>query len=149
MRVVIQRVKRASVSVDGIVVGAIGKGILVFLGVGEKDTEQDIEYMVNKISHLRIFPDAGGKMNLSVLDEKLDVLIISQFTLYGCVKKGFRPSFTEAAPPAKGEKYYEKFCVSMEAMGLKTEKGIFGAMMDIELINDGPVTILIDSEKNF
>ena len=149
MRAVIQRVSRASVKADNRITGEIGRGILVFLGVGENDTEKDIEYMINKISGLRIFPDSEGKMNLSVLDLKLDVLVISQFTLYGSVKKGFRPSFTEAAQPEMGNAYYEEFCNKMRELNLNVETGVFGAMMDVELINDGPVTILIDSKKNF
>jgi D-tyrosyl-tRNA(Tyr) deacylase len=149
MRAVIQRVDTASVTVDGEITGKIGKGILIFLGVGENDTEIDIEYMVNKISGLRIFPDSDGKMNRSVLDDRLEVLVISQFTLYGSVKKGFRPSFTSAADPQKGEEYYEIFCDKLESLGLTVEKGIFGAMMNVSLTNNGPVTIMIDSEKKF
>lgn len=149
MRAVVQRVSRASVAVDGRVIGSIGKGLLVFLGVGESDLEPDIEYMANKISGLRIFPDNEGKMNRSVLDDNLEILVISQFTLYGTVKKGFRPSFTQAADPVKGEDFYLKFCERLQKTGLKVEKGSFGAMMDIELLNDGPVTILIDSERVF
>ena len=149
MRAVVQRVRRASVAVDGSVTGRIGKGLLVFLGVGESDLEPDIEYMANKISGLRIFPDNEGKMNRSVLDDNLEILVISQFTLYGTVKKGFRPSFTEAANPLKGEDFYLKFCERLQKTGLKLEKGSFGAMMDVELLNDGPVTILIDSKRVF
>lgn len=149
MRAVVQRVRRASVAVDGNVIGRIEKGLLVFLGVGESDTEPDIEYMANKISGLRIFPDNEGKMNRSVLDDHLEILVISQFTLYGTVKKGFRPSFTEAANPSKGEDFYLKFCEALKNKGLKVEKGSFGAMMDIDLLNEGPVTILIDSKRVF
>lgn len=149
MRAVIQRVDTASVTVNGEITGEIGKGILVLLGVGENDSETDIDYMVNKISGLRIFPDSDGKMNRSVLDDNLDVLVVSQFTLYGSVKKGFRPSFISAADPKKGEEYYELFCDKFESLGCKVEKGIFGAMMSVNLTNDGPVTILIDSEKAF
>lgn len=147
MRAVVQRVSRASVTVDGNTVGRIKKGLLVFLGVGESDLEPDIEYLANKIAGLRIFPDDEGKMNRSALDDNLEILVISQFTLYGSVKKGFRPSFTDAANPLKGEDYYFKFCERLEKTGLKVEKGSFGAMMDVELLNDGPVTILIDSER--
>jgi D-tyrosyl-tRNA(Tyr) deacylase len=149
MRAVVQRVSRASVAVDGNIIGSIGKGLLVFLGVGESDVESDIEYMANKITGLRIFPDTEGKMNKSALDDNLEILVISQFTLYGTVKKGFRPSFTEAANPLKGENFYLKFCERLEKTGLKVEKGSFGAMMDVELLNDGPVTILIDSQRIF
>ena len=149
MRAVIQRVDRASVTVEGVITGKIERGLLVFLGVGENDSEGDISYMVNKITGLRIFPDEEGKMNLSVLDLGFEILVVSQFTLYGSVKKGFRPSFTFAASPRKGEDYYEKFCNEVERMGLIVQKGIFGAMMDVDLLNKGPVTILIDSEKSF
>lgn len=149
MRAVVQRVRRASVAVDGNVIGRIQKGLLVFLGVGESDTESDIEYMANKISGLRIFADNDGKMNKSVMDDNLEILVISQFTLYGTVKKGFRPSFTEAANPQKGEDFYLKFCEMLKTKGLKVEMGSFGAMMDIDLLNEGPVTIIIDSERNF
>lgn len=149
MRAVVQRVKKASVTVDGVTTGEIAGGLLVFLGVGENDTEKEIDYMVNKISGLRIFPDDEGKMNRSVIDIKGEILVISQFTLYGAVKKGFRPSFVSAANPEKGEDFYEKFCEKIASIGLKIGKGVFGAMMDVTLINDGPVTILIDSEKNF
>jgi len=149
MRAVIQRVAKASVTVDGVITGQIGCGLLVLLGVGEDDGEEDIAYMANKISGLRIFPDKEEKMNLSVLDLDLEMLVVSQFTLYGSVRKGFRPSFTGAACPEKGEDYYEKFCMEIERLGLKIQKGVFGAMMDVELLNRGPVTILIDSEKKF
>ncbi|MFH1514408.1 MAG: D-aminoacyl-tRNA deacylase [bacterium] len=149
MRAVIQRADKASVKVDNQITGEIGRGLLVFLGVGESDTESDIDYMANKVSGLRIFPDSEGKMNRSVLDDNLEILVVSQLTLYGDVKKGFRPSFTSAANPEKGNSYYERFCAKLESLGLKVEKGVFGAMMDVELTNNGPVTILIDSEKNF
>ena len=149
MRAVIQRVDNAYVSVDSKITGKIGKGILILLGVGEHDCETDIDYMVNKISGLRIFPDSDGKMNRSVLDDKLEVLVVSQFTLYGSVKKGFRPSFTSAANPEQGEEFYNIFCDKFDALGLKIERGIFGAMMNVNLTNNGPVTILIDSEKKF
>lgn len=145
MRAVVQRVKKASVSVDGEVVGRINRGLLVLLGVGENDTENDVSWMANKIAGLRIFPDAEDKMNLSALDLNLEILVISQFTLYGSVKKGFRPSFTSAASPEKGKEYYEKFVLELKKTNLKVETGIFGAMMDVELINQGPVTILIES----
>jgi len=149
MRAVVQRVKKASVSVENKTVGKIEKGLLVFLGVGESDTEADIEYIAKKVSGLRIFPDSEGKMNLSAMEKNFDVLVISQFTLYGNVKKGSRPSFTEAASPDKGEMFYNQFCEKLELYDLKVERGVFGAMMDVDLINDGPVTILIDSTKTF
>ena len=149
MRAVVQRVSQAMVMVDCKVVGKIRQGLLVLLGVGENDTEEDISYMANKIAGLRIFPDEEGKMNLSAMDLNLEILVVSQFTLYGSVKKGFRPSFTEAASPEKGEDYYGKFSRELEKTGLTVQKGIFGAMMDVGLVNQGPVTILIDSEKTF
>ena len=145
MRAVIQRVAKASVKVNDKVTGEIGRGLLVFLGVGETDSESDIDYMANKISGLRIFPDSDDKMNRSTLDDSLEILVVSQFTLYGSVKKGFRPSFTSAATPDKGNSYYELFCDKLESLGLNVKKGVFGAMMDVELTNNGPVTILIDS----
>jgi len=149
MRAVVQRVAKASVLVNDEIVGKIGRGLLILLGVGEDDSEDDIVWMANKIAGLRIFPDDEDKMNLSAIDLKLDVLVVSQFTLYGTVKKGFRPSFTSAATPEKGEQYYEKLVKEIETFGLHVEKGVFGAMMDVELVNQGPVTILIDSKKEY
>jgi len=149
MRAVVQRVAKASVMVNDEIVGKIGRGLLILLGVGEDDSEDDIVWMANKIAGLRIFPDKEEKMNLSAIDLKLDVLVVSQFTLYGTVKKGFRPSFTSSAPPEKGEQYYEKLVKEIEKFGLHVEKGVFGAMMDVELVNQGPVTILIDSKKEY
>lgn len=148
MRAVVQRVKRADVTIDGKVNGKIDQGLLVFLGVGENDTEEDLNYMVKKISGLRIFEDADEKMNLSVTDIGGSILLISQFTLYGDTKKGFRPSFIAAARPEKAIPLYEK-CISLLREIVPTECGIFGADMQVSLVNDGPVTILIDSEKTF
>lgn len=149
MRAVIQRVSNASVIVDEKIVGEIGEGLLVLLGVGEEDNEKDVEYMVNKIVGLRIFQDENDKMNLSLTDVKGELLVISQFTLYGDVRKGKRPSFSTSAKPDIGEKLYEKFVQMTKELEIKTETGIFGANMDVKLLNQGPVTILIDSKKNF
>ncbi|NLW22739.1 MAG: D-tyrosyl-tRNA(Tyr) deacylase [Tissierellia bacterium] len=149
MRAVVQRVKNASVEVDGSIVGKIGKGLLVFLGVGEGDDNKDLEYMVDKILGLRIFEDNKGKMNLSLLDVGGELLVISQFTLYGDVRRGKRPSFTASANPDLAESLYDEFVERCKGKGVKTEKGIFGANMNIELTNYGPVTILIDSNKVF
>lgn len=149
LRAVVQRVSQASVKVDEKIVGEINKGLLVLLGVGREDTVADLEYLVNKIVGLRIFEDENDKMNLSLLDIKGELLVVSQFTLYGDVRKGKRPSFTDSAPPEVAEEMYLKFIDKCAEMGIKTEKGIFGANMKVSLINDGPVTILLDSKKTF
>ena len=149
MRAVVQRVKEARVEIEDNVVGEISKGLLVFLGVGEKDTEKECEYMANKIINLRIFPDADDLMNLSILDIKGDVLVVSQFTLWGDCRKGRRPSFIEAARPEKANMLYEHFISIIKGMGIKVATGKFQEMMDVHLINDGPVTILVDSDKIF
>ncbi len=147
MRVVIQRVKRATVTVDGETVGAIGRGLLVLLGVKQGDTEADTGFLVNKTLGLRIFPDDSDKMNRSLLDIGGELLVVSQFTLYGDCRKGKRPSFTAAAPPDLADALYEKFCAQARAQGVKVATGRFAAMMDVELVNDGPVTIIIDSPR--
>ncbi len=149
MRAVVQRVKNASVTVDNTVVGEISGGLLVFLGVGEGDDESDLSYLIDKIIGLRIFQDNNDKMNLSLLDIEGELLVISQFTLYGDVRKGKRPSFTKSAHPEIGKKLYEDFINKAKTSGLKVESGIFGADMAVELLNDGPVTILLDSKKVF
>jgi len=149
MRAVVQRVLNASVKVENKIIGKIGKGIVVFLGVHTNDTEQDCSYTADKILNLRIFNDAEDKMNLSVSDIKGEVLVISQFTLYGDVRKGRRPSYNEAAPPEKGNSYYKKVVELIKQSTLKTETGEFGALMEVEYINDGPVTIIIDSFRQF
>jgi D-tyrosyl-tRNA(Tyr) deacylase len=147
MRAVLQRVARASVRVDEKIIGDIGKGILVLLGVGQTDTEQDAKYLVEKIIGLRIFEDEEGKMNLSLLDVKGELLVVSQFTLYGDARKGKRPSYSDAAPPEKANALYEFFVTEARKQVSKVETGSFRAMMDVELVNDGPVTILLDSKK--
>ncbi|MBQ2941853.1 MAG: D-tyrosyl-tRNA(Tyr) deacylase [Clostridia bacterium] len=149
MRAVIQRVTSASCRVDGNVTGEIEKGFLVFLGVGEGDTDADLDYIVKKTLGLRIFEDENEKMNLSLSNVGGSILAISQFTLYGDVRKGNRPAFVSAAAPEIGEAYFEKYKARLKEAGLKVESGIFGADMKISLLNDGPVTILLDSKKLF
>lgn len=149
MRAVIQRVSRAKVSVDGEITGEIGKGILVLLGVSHDDSEKEAVYLLEKTLNLRIFEDADGKMNLSLLDVKGDLLVVSQFTLYGDARKGRRPSFIKAAAPERANELYEFFVSEARKQIAKVATGRFQAMMDVELVNDGPVTILIDSDKNF
>jgi D-aminoacyl-tRNA deacylase len=148
MRAVVQRVSRAKVTV-GQLTGEIGLGLLVLLGVGRQDTEQDCVYLAEKIAGLRIFEDEDGKMNRSVQDVGGSVLVVSQFTLYGDVRRGKRPSFDEAAPPEPARKLYELFVERIRAAGLRCETGKFQEMMQVELVNEGPVTILLDSTKNF
>ncbi|QQY78755.1 D-tyrosyl-tRNA(Tyr) deacylase [Keratinibaculum paraultunense] len=149
MRAVVQRVLNANVEVNGKIVGDIKKGLLVFLGIGNDDNNKDLNYMVDKILGLRIFEDNNNKMNLSLLDIKGEILVVSQFTLYGDVRKGRRPSFTDSAKPDIAEKMYNQFINKCKQKGVKTEKGVFGADMKVKLVNDGPVTILIDSKKIF
>ncbi|MGE5112684.1 MAG: D-aminoacyl-tRNA deacylase [Acidobacteriaceae bacterium] len=149
MRAVVQRVARARVTVNGQVSGEIGGGLLVLLGIAQTDTEQDADYLADKISGLRIFEDAGGKMNLPVAEVGGSVLAVSQFTLYGDVRRGKRPSFDAAARPELAKSLYDYFCNRIRARGLRCEEGVFQAMMDVELVNAGPVTILLDSTKAF
>ena len=145
MRAVLQRVSRASVAVDGVVKGEIGQGLLILLGVGHGDTEEDADYLAGKCAGLRIFEDGHGKMNLSVSDVSGGVLVVSQFTLYGDTRKGRRPSFTRAAPPDQANALYEHFAGQLRTRGLHVATGVFQAMMQVELVNDGPVTICIDT----
>ena len=149
MRAVIQRVSRAKVTVAGEVTGEIGRGLLVLLGVGQQDTEASAYYLAEKTVGLRIFEDDAGKMNRSVAEVDGALLVVSQFTLYGDVRKGKRPSFDAAAAPEKARALYERFVERVRAKGLRCETGQFQEMMAVELMNDGPVTILLDSEKSF
>ena len=149
MRAVVQRVSRAKVAVNGWIAGEIGLGLLVLLGLGRDDGESDVTYVAEKIAGLRIFEDSEGKMNRSVVDVGGSVLAVSQFTLYGDVRRGKRPSFDDAAPPEAARRLYELFVERIRAAGLRCETGRFQEMMDVELVNDGPVTILMDSGKSF
>ena len=149
MRSVVQRVEHASVTVDGECVGKIGKGFLVLLGVSDEDTQKDVEYMADKITGLRVFEDEDEKMNLSLTDIGGEILAVSQFTLYGDCRKGKRPSFCAAGAPEYANKLYEEFVGKVREKGIKTETGRFGADMKVELLNDGPVTLMLDSKKLF
>ena len=149
MRAVIQRVSRASVSVDGEITGKIGKGILVLLGVCDEDDDSDITYLADKITGLRIFEDEDEKMNLSLSDIEGEILVVSQFTLFGDCRKGKRPSFSSAGNPEYANKMYEKFISYIKDKGFDVQHGIFGADMKVDLLNDGPVTLLLDSKKLF
>ncbi len=149
MRSVVQRVSRASVTIDGEVVGSIEKGVVVLLGIHAGDTEKDIKWMTEKVIHLRIFEDEHGKMNNSLFDIGGEMLIVSQFTLYGDCRKGRRPGYSSAARPEIAEPLYEKFVKHVQQRGIRTATGRFQAMMDVELVNDGPVTLLVDSTKQF
>jgi len=149
MRAVVQRVTRASVRVDEMVIGEIGNGLVVLLGVARDDSDADATYLAEKIAALRIFEDAQERMNLSVRDVSGGVLIVSQFTLYGDVRRGLRPSWIEAAPPETAEPLYEHFVAKTKQLVLEVATGSFRSMMKVELVNDGPVTILLDSRKQF
>ncbi len=149
MRAVVQRVLQAKVTVGNEIVGQIGNGLLVLLGVSPEDAEKDALYLLDKIVNLRIFADAEDKMNLSLLDTNGELLVVSQFTLYGDARKGRRPSYIEAAPPEKANNLYEFFVTEARKQVAKVETGKFQAMMDVELVNSGPVTILLDSAKKF
>ncbi|MFN6992134.1 MAG: D-aminoacyl-tRNA deacylase [Fervidobacterium sp.] len=149
MRAVVQRVTQASVSVDNKIVGMINNGIVVFLGVGNEDTFEDVKYLADKIVNLRIFDDEAGKMNLSLLDVKGEALIISQFTLFGDCRKGRRPSYSDSAPPQLAQELYEKFIQAVRSYNVSVQTGIFAAHMLVTIHNDGPVTLLLDSKKVF
>ncbi|HET6180018.1 MAG TPA: D-aminoacyl-tRNA deacylase [Candidatus Sulfotelmatobacter sp.] len=149
MRAVVQRVSRARVTINGGISGEIGHGLLVLLAVAHEDTETDASYLAEKIAGLRIFDDEAGKMNRSVLDVSGSILVVSQFTLYGDVRRGKRPAFDAAAPPEDARGLYEFFVQRMQAAGLRCETGRFQEMMQVELVNEGPVTILLDSSKAF
>lgn len=147
MKAVVQRVSRCSVTVDGQLVGSIGKGLLVLLGVADSDTEKERDYLAEKIVGLRIFEDSQGKMNLSLQDVKGELLVVSQFTLFGDCKKGRRPSFTGAGKPEHANVLYEQFLCRAEELGVQVQRGVFGADMKVELINDGPVTLILDTDE--
>ncbi len=147
MRVILQRSKQASVTVDGKEVGAIDSGFVLLVGITHGDTEQDAAYVAKKIAGLRLFEDGAGKMNLSIEETGGGILSVSQFTLYGDVRKGRRPSFTDAARPEVAEPLWLKFNEELRNCGLVVETGVFGAMMDVELINDGPVTMIVESKE--
>lgn len=149
MRAVVQRVKRAAVSVDEKLISSIGHGLLVLVGIGKNDNAEDIEWMTEKIAGLRIFEDEHGKMNLSVEDTGGEIIVVSQFTLFGDCRKGKRPSFSEAASPDEAKQLYESLIQRFFEKGITVGTGIFQAEMDIELVNWGPVTLLLDSKKNF
>lgn len=148
MRAVLQRVKEASVTVEGKITGQIGPGLLVLLGVGKGDTEADLDFMVDKIPTLRIFEDEAGKMNRSLLDTSKALLAVSQFTLFADTSRGRRPSFIEAMPPDEAKALYVRFCERCRALGLTVEEGVFAADMKVALVNDGPVTITLDSKRS-
>lgn len=146
MRAVVQRVSRAAVRVGGETIGQIDRGLLLLLGIGKTDAEADADWMINKLLNLRIFADENDKMNRSVTDIGGEILVVSQFTLYGDLRKGSRPSFSHAMPPADAEKFYNGFMAKLrQNTPLKVAEGRFAAMMDVELVNDGPVTIVLDS----
>ncbi|MGB9600315.1 MAG: D-aminoacyl-tRNA deacylase [Myxococcota bacterium] len=149
MRAVVQRVISASCEVRGEIISSINRGLLLFLGIGKEDNESDIEYIVEKVTNLRVFEDKSGKMNLSVKDAGGSILLISQFTLFGDVRRGRRPSFDSAMPPQEAEVLYEKVIKRFRESNLRVETGRFREMMRISLINDGPVTILLDSKRLF
>lgn len=149
MRAVVQRVSRARVTVNGAAIGEIGAGLMILLGVGRDDTSAIAVSMASKIAHLRIFEDDQRKMNCSLLDVNGSALVVSQFTLYGDARGQRRPSFIAAAPPEQAKKRYEEFCEALRRLGVTVATGVFQAMMSVELVNEGPVTILLDSDKTF
>lgn len=145
LRALLQRVARCAVRVNGQEVSSIARGILVLLGVSVEDEEEDARFLADKVAHIRIFEDEQGKMNLSLREVGGEVMVVSQFTLYGDARKGRRPSYTKAAPPEKAEPLYRYFCKQLESRGLNVVTGVFGAHMEVELVNDGPVTLLLES----
>lgn len=149
MRAVVQRVKEASVSADGAETGRIGPGLLIYLGIGKEDKQADLTYLVGKTAGLRIFQDQSGHMNRNVIEAGGSALVVSQFTLYGDVRRGKRPSFTDAMEPSAARAIYRQFIEALEAEGVPCEEGVFGAMMQVHCVNDGPVTVLLDSTKLF
>jgi D-aminoacyl-tRNA deacylase len=149
MRAVVQRVSRAKVTVEQQITGEIAAGLMILLGVGKEDNSSVAATLAEKLANLRIFEDAAGKMNLSLLDVKGSALVVSQFTLYGDARGQRRPSFISAAPPDLAKKLYEEFCDAMKKLGIPVATGIFQATMSVELVNEGPVTILVDSDKTF
>ena len=148
MRIVLQRVKQAHVDVDGSPVGAIGPGLVVFVGVTHLDNREDADYLADKLIHLRIFRDQGGRMNRSLVESGGAMLVVSQFTLYGSCKRGRRPSFDQAAPPEHARNLYEYFVERLRSSNTMVETGVFQAEMEVHLVNDGPVTFVIDSQRN-
>lgn len=149
MRAVVQRVAKAWVTVNGQEVARIGQGLLVLLGVGREDTDEDADYLAMKVANLRIFEDAEGKLNRCLLEVGGAALVVSNFTLYGDCRKGRRPSFTDAAPPEQAERLYRKFCEALKGQGVAVQTGVFQAHMQVGLVNDGPVTLLLDSKRQF
>lgn len=149
MRAVIQRVSRATVRVDEATVGSIGTGLLVLVAVARDDTEEDLKFLVRKLLSLRCFPDEEDRLNLSVSDVEGELLMVSQFTLYGDCRKGTRPSFSRSAGREQGEEFFDRLISRLQESGLRVQSGRFGAMMDVELVNDGPVTLIVDSKKEF
>jgi D-tyrosyl-tRNA(Tyr) deacylase len=149
MRAVVQRVSRAEVRVDGAVVGKIGKGFLALVAAGDDDTDEDVSYLADKVVGLRVFPDENGQMNKALAEVGGALLVVSQFTLFGDCRKGRRPSFVKAMAPGPAEQMYEKFVAAARATGIPVETGRFRAMMEVDLVNDGPVTLLIDSKRVF
>jgi len=149
MRAVVQRVTRGEVRVEGRVTGAVGRGLVVLLGVAQEDGEEDARWMADKLAALRVFEDPAGKMNLSVADVGGGLLVVSQFTLLGDARKGNRPGFSAAAPPGPANELYERVCLLLAERSLPVARGVFRATMEVDLVNDGPVTILLDSKKLF
>jgi D-tyrosyl-tRNA(Tyr) deacylase len=149
MKVLLQRVSRAKVTVEGNVTGEIGAGLLLLVGIGGGNTHAQLEWMANKVVNLRVFVDAQGKMNLSILETGGDILAVSQFTLYADTRKGNRPSYIDAAPPAQANAFYEQFCALLETqLGKPVARGVFGAHMDVELVNDGPATLMLERPRD-